>query len=147
MPTFCGKKHVSAVLVDAGPLIALLDRSDPNHDLCGTTLRSIHDPLVTVWPVFTEAMYLLRFSWDAQEALWEMLATEALRLLPLEDADMPRIRELMRKYRDLPMDLADAALVRVAEREKLRRIFTLDRRDFEVYRPSRLGRFSLLPSS
>ena len=43
------------------------------------------------------------------------------------------------------MDLADAALVRVAEREKLRRIFTLDRRDFEVYRPARLGRFSILP--
>jgi len=51
----------------------------------------------------------------------------------------------MRTYRDLPMDLADAALVRVAEREKLRRIFTLDRRDFEVYGPARLGRFSILP--
>jgi predicted nucleic acid-binding protein len=134
-----------AVLVDAGPLIALLDRSDPHHDLCGKTLRSIRDPLVTVWPVFTEAMYLLRFSWDAQEALWEMVEAEALRLLPLDEADLPRIRELMRKYRDLPMDLADAALVRIAERETLRRVFTLDRRDFEVYRPARLGRFSLLP--
>jgi predicted nucleic acid-binding protein len=56
------------------------------------------------------------------------------------------MRELMRKYRDLPMDLADAALVRVAERERLRRIFTLDRRDFQVYRPSRMGRFAVLPS-
>jgi predicted nucleic acid-binding protein len=70
----------------------------------------------------------------------------AVTLLPLDDQDIPRIRELMRKYRDLPMDLADAALVRVAEREKLRRVFTLDRRDFEVYRPARLGRFILLPS-
>jgi predicted nucleic acid-binding protein len=136
-----------AVLVDAGPLIALLDQSDPHHDVCGKTLRSIRDPLVTVWPVFTEAMYLLRFSWDGQEALWEMVATEAVRLLPVDEADIPRMRELMRKYRDLPMDLADAALVRVAERENLRRIFTLDRRDFLVYRPSRLGRFSLLPTS
>ncbi len=51
----------------------------------------------------------------------------------------------MRKYRDLPMDLADAALVRVAEREKLRRIFTLDHRDFAIYRPSRLGRFLIIP--
>jgi predicted nucleic acid-binding protein len=136
-----------AVLVDAGPLLALLDRSDPNHDRCGKTLRSIRDPLVTVWPVFTEAMYLLRFSWDAQEALWEMVEMEALRLLPMDDADMPRIRELMRKYRDLPMDLADAALVCVAEREKLRRIFTLDRRDFAVYRLERLGHFSVLPAS
>jgi predicted nucleic acid-binding protein len=136
-----------AVLVDAGPLIALLDRSDPNHDRCGKTLRSIRDPLATVWPVFTEAMYLLRFSWDAQEALWEMVEIEALRLLPVDDTDMPRMRALVRTYRDLPMDLADAALVRVAERDKLRRIFTLDRRDFGVYRPEGLGRFSLLPVS
>ncbi|MEO8053608.1 MAG: hypothetical protein ABI768_00540 [Acidobacteriota bacterium] len=51
----------------------------------------------------------------------------------------------MRKYRDLPMDLGDAALVRVAEREKLRRVFTLDRRDFSLYRPLRLGRFFIVP--
>jgi hypothetical protein len=90
-------------------------------------------------------MYLLRFFWDAQAALCEMLETEAVRLLPLDRTDIPRIKELMRKYRDHPMDLADAALVRVAEREKLRRIFTTDRRDFEVYRLSRVGRFSIMP--
>lgn len=134
-----------AILVDAGPLIALLDRSDPNHDICRTTLRTITDPLVTVWPVLTEAMYLLRPFQNGQEALWEMVEAEALDILPLDRADVPRMRDLMRKYKNLPMDLADAALVRVAEREKLRRIFTLDRRDFTVYRPARLGRFSILP--
>ena len=72
---------------------------------------------------------------------------EALRLLPMDDADMSRMRELMRKYGDLPMDLADVALVCVAEREKLRRIFTLDRRDFAVHRLERLGHFSVLPAS
>jgi len=55
------------------------------------------------------------------------------------------MRELMRKYRDLPMDLADAALVRVAEREKISRVFTIDRRDFELYRPRGIRRFTLLP--
>ena len=55
------------------------------------------------------------------------------------------MRELMRKYSDLPMDLADAALVRIAEREKCRKIFTLDRSDFSVYRPEKIGRFTLLP--
>jgi predicted nucleic acid-binding protein len=55
------------------------------------------------------------------------------------------MRELMRKYRDLPMDVADAALVAVAEREGITRVFTLDRRDFEVYRPAKIGRFSLVP--
>lgn len=134
-----------AVLVDAGPLVALLDRSDPHHGACVDTLRSIRDPLVTVWPAFTEAMYLLRVLWEAQDALWEMVESGALRILVLDEGDVSRMKELMRKYRDLPMDLADAALVRVAEREKLRRIFTLDRRDFQVYRPARVGRFSVLP--
>jgi hypothetical protein len=67
-------------------------------------------------------------------------------ILPLGVSDILRMRELMRKYRDLPMDLADAALVLVAERERLRRIFTIARRDFHIYRPLRIGRFVVLPS-
>ena len=134
-----------AVLVDTGPLVALLDRSDPYHLRCQESLSSLDDSLVTVWPVFTEAMYLLRAYWQAQDALWEMIESGAVQMISLGVDDIPRMRELMRKYRDLPMDLADAGLVRVAERERLRRIFTLDRRDFEVYRPSRIGRFTILP--
>ena len=90
-------------------------------------------------------MYLLASSWRAQEGLWDLLSAEALVLAPLDHTDAPRLRELMAKYRDLPMDLADAALVRVAERERLRRVFTLDRRHFGLYRPARLGRFEVLP--
>ncbi len=59
---------------------------------------------------------------------------------------MPRMRGLMEKYRDFPMDLADAALVRVAERESLFEIFTLDRRHFSIYRPGRRRRFSVVPA-
>lgn len=90
-------------------------------------------------------MYLLGFSWKAQDALWELLDTGALRLMLLDASDAPRMRELMSKYRDLPMDLADAALVRVAERERIRRVFTLDRRDFQVYRPAGLRGFVIVP--
>jgi predicted nucleic acid-binding protein len=90
-------------------------------------------------------MYLLNFSWRAQEALWEMLQRGVVILHSLEEADLIRMRELMKKYRDLPMDLADAALVAIAERERIRRIFTLDRRDFQIYRPAKVGRFSILP--
>ena len=75
-----------------------------------------------------------------------IIQREAIGILPLTVADAPRMRELMGKYRDLPMDLADAALVRVAERENIRRIFTLDRRDFSIYRPMGGGRFTILPS-
>ena len=134
-----------AVLVDAGPIVALLDRSDAEHRSIVSALKALRDPLVTVWPVVVEAMYLLAFSWQAQKALWEMLETGALRLLSLDTADAPRMKQLMEKYRDRPMDLADAALVRVAEREGLRRILTLDRTDFTVYRLARKGQFTLLP--
>ncbi|HEX3526494.1 MAG TPA: PIN domain-containing protein [Thermoanaerobaculia bacterium] len=134
-----------AVLVDTGPLVALLDRSDDHHGEVVKTLETIRDELVSVWPVLVEAMYLLSFSWQAQNALWEMFETGAVRLLALEESDFPPMKSLMEKYRDLPMDLADAALVRVAEREGIRRVLTLDRRDFHVYRLARKGFFTLLP--
>jgi hypothetical protein len=133
------------VLVDAGPLVALLDQSDLHHVACVKALRTVRDPLVTVWPAFTEAMYLLGSSWPGQKALWSRIETAALMLAPLDESDATRMRELMEKYRDLPMDLADAALVRIAEREDLTRIFTIDRRHFSVYRPGRRRRFSILP--
>lgn len=134
-----------AVLVDAGPLVALLDRSDHHHRAVAAALEQIEDRLVSVWPVLVEAMYLLSFDWRAQKALWEMLEIGAVELLPLEEADIPEMKSLMEKYRDLPMDVADAALVRVADREGIRRVLTLDQRDFNVYRLSRKGRFTLLP--
>jgi predicted nucleic acid-binding protein len=137
---------VPAVLVDAGPLVALVDQGDAHHAACVDALKAIQDPLITVWPAFAEAMYLLGFSWRAQSALWEMVEGEGIALASLGREDAPRMHVLMRKYRDLPMDLADAALVRVAEREKLPRIFTLDRRHFRVYRPTGISRFSILPS-
>jgi uncharacterized protein len=136
---------VSAVLVDTGPLVALLDRSDNHHDEVVAALRKVQDPLLSVWPVLVEAMYLLSFSWQAQKALWEIFETGTVALLPLGEEDIPPIKNLMEKYSDLPMDLADAALVRVAEREGLRRVLTLDQRDFSVYRLPRKGRFILLP--
>lgn len=92
-------------------------------------------------------MYLLRFSWKAQDALWEFVRRGALTFLALESSDVERMHELMAKYRDLPMDLADAALVAVAERERLRRIFTLDHKDFSVYRPARIGSFVIIPTA
>lgn len=134
-----------AVLVDAGPLVAFLDRGDEHHEVVVKTLRKITDPLVTVWPVVVEAMYLLSFSWRAQKALWEILETGTVQLLPLDDTDFSKMKGLMEKYEDLPMDLADAALVWVAEREGLRRVLTLDQRDFTVYRLPRKGVFTLLP--
>jgi len=134
------------ILVDAGPLIALIHEDDNEHERCRDAFATMDEPLGTVWPVVAEAMHLLSFSWRAQEALWDMMETGAVEILAIGIDDVPRMKELMRKYRDLPMDLADAALVRVAERERLRQIFTLDRRDFQIYKPSRISRFTIFPS-
>jgi len=82
-------------------------------------------------------MYPLNDLPAAQEALWEMLARKALERLPLGLVDLPRIGELLRKYADRPMDLADAALIRIAEREGTRKIFTVDKRDLAVLQDSR----------
>jgi hypothetical protein len=135
------------ILLDAGPLVALLHADDRHHRECKATLRSLDEPLGSVWPVITEAMYLLGFSWVAQDALWEFLDRDVVTILALDRRDLARMRELMRKYQDLPMDLADAALVRVAERERIHRIFTLDRRDFSLYRPEGMANFDILPGA
>ncbi|HSZ00202.1 MAG TPA: PIN domain-containing protein [Terriglobales bacterium] len=131
--------------MDAGPLVALVDADDQYHERCVSTLKSLQEPLATVWPPLTEAMYLLNDLPAAQDALWEMLVRKALQLLPLGLVDLPRIRELRRKYADRPMDLADAALIRIAEREGVRKIFTADKRDFAVYRIHGRIRPSIIP--
>jgi predicted nucleic acid-binding protein len=123
-------------LTDTGPLVALLNRNDPNHALCmgaGKTLPS--GPLVTTWPCFTEAMYLLDRAggFAGQEALWKLLEAARLVLYGSVSHELGRMAELMRKYRDLPMDLADASLIEAAEKVGTRQVFTLDRH-FHVYR-------------
>jgi predicted nucleic acid-binding protein len=133
------------ILADAGPLVALADRDDQHHGPCLASFRQIREPIGTVWPAVFEAIYLLADRLDHQDFVWQMLERGALQLLPVGLDDIPRIRELMRKYADQPMDLADAALIRVAEREGVRTIFTVDKRDFAVYRIHGRVRPHLIP--
>lgn len=122
------------ILIDAGPLVALVDADDQHHRKCVEALRGIREPLMTVWPALAEALYLLSDLPAGQEAIWEMLLRGAVGILPLDVEDVPRIRELMRKYRDREIDLADAALLRAGEREGTRKFFTVDHKDFSIYR-------------
>ncbi len=133
------------ILVDAGPLIALVDADDQHHRACAKNLGRIRESLGTVWPALTEAIYMLGDVPGGPSAVWQLIERGAVRLLPLDEGDIPRIRELMEKYADLPMDLADAALVRVAERDGLRTVYTVDRRDFMVYRLKGGRRLALIP--
>ena len=134
------------ILTDAGPLIALIDRSEADHVRCVSALARISLPLVTTWPVLTEAMYLLgeAAGWPGQEALWRLAERGDLLVVDVSPAARARMRALMEKYRDLPMDLADASLVALAEERGQTRVFTLDS-DFHVYRLPRGKTFTIVP--
>jgi uncharacterized protein len=133
------------ILMDTGPLVAFFDASDNYHRTCLDILKDLDGPLLTVWPVLTEAFCLLSFSWRAQDNLWEFLARGGVAIADLERSHMERCRALMGKYKDLPMDLADAALVAAAETKKIKSVFTLDQKDFSVYRPSHVKRLEMIP--
>jgi uncharacterized protein len=133
-------------LTDAGPLIALIDKADGDHARCVAALDDLDAPLVSTWPVFTEACYLLgdRVGWQGQDALWRLVLRDDLQLVEMSAAMRGRSRDLMAQYRDLPMDLADASLVALAESKRLRRVFTLDE-DFRVYRLPGRRSFEVVP--
>ena len=135
---------MSVVLVDAGALIAVLDPDDTHHPAAAEAFKGIREPLATVWPALTEAMHLLGETRQGPPALCDMVSDGVLGLLELDPPDLQRIKALMEKYRDVPMDFADAALECAAERNRLTRIVTFDRH-FRVYRLPRRGRFTVLP--
>jgi len=133
------------ILVDAGPLVALVDAGDQYHEDCLLAFQQIREPIGTVWPAMVEAMYFLSDLPMAQDRLWQMLEDGGYQILGLGQQDIPRIRALMRKYADRQMGLVDAALVAVAERDHIDTIFTVDRKDFSVYRFHGRGRFKIIP--
>lgn len=134
-------------LTDAGPLVALIDADEPDHEMCRTVLGRLQLPIVTTWPAFTEAMYLLARAGGpaGREALWRLVLTGRLDVVDLSRSAVERSAVLMRKYADLPMDLADATLVALAEERADRRVFTLDS-DFQVYRLHGRQRFEIVPT-
>ncbi len=133
------------ILLDTGPIVAFFDGSDDYHKSCVELLKGVNEPLITTWPVLTEAFYLLGFSWRAQDNLWEFIVRGGVEILSLDDKQQARCRQLMEKYADLPMDLADGTLVVLAESNRIKKIFTLDHKDFQIYKPTRIRRFTLLP--
>ena len=134
-------------LTDAGPLIAIIDADEPDHAACLEELDRIPLPLVTTWPAFTEAMYLLGRAGGShgQRALWRLVQSERLLLADLTRSVVERSARLMDRYADRPMDLADATLVAYAEERGHRTIFTLDA-DFQVYRLRGRQKFETIPA-
>lgn len=129
-----------AAIVDTGPLVAFLDRAERHHAWVREQVADLQAPLLVCEPVLAEAMYLLTSLAKAQEALWGLLENGALQLA-LHVADhLSSLHSLHRKYRDRPMSLADACIVRMAELYSHHAVLTLDS-DFAVYRKH--GRESL----
>lgn len=134
------------ILIDTGPIVAIFDKSDNCHNICFDLLKTIKVPLITTTAALTEAFYLLSFSWHTQNALWKFIIHGNLSIYDLDKSLLKMCHELMNKYHDLPMDFADASLVAVAEAEDIPTIFTLDHKDFKVYRTKHGRYFKLLPA-
>ena len=133
-------------LADASTLVALIDKNQPQSARCRATFSALSLPLVTTWPAFTEAMYLVQQigGWALQHNLWGYIEEGLLQIHPSPEVEQKRMKQLMEQYRDTPMDLADASLVTAAEALHLSPIFTLDS-DFYVYRINGTDTFAVVP--
>ena len=133
------------ILCDAGVLLCLVDRTQPQHKAYKNTVMRLAKPLVTTWSCLTEAMYLAlhRGGWQMQKQLGQLLLDKLLVVYNIQESDFSRLLALMEQYCDRPMDLADATLVLVAEKTGYRQILTLDA-DFLFYRIQNQGSFDII---
>ena len=121
------------ILIDTGPIVALLNRKDKHHNRVLEFSKNYHGGFITTWSVITEAMHLLRKSIQAQLNLLEWIHRGGIEILEIEKNDVERMITLTKKYSDLPMDLADCSLIIVAEKENIKEIISIDS-DYDVYR-------------
>jgi uncharacterized protein len=137
---------MNRVLADTGPFVAVLSPNDQFHEECVAALRLIDPPLYTCWPVLTEAAWLLRSDPGAVEALMLAGGAGLYKILTLGEEDAEGIAKILKQYRNLKAQLADAALVYLARREGIETVFTLDQRDFRIYRSAAGRVFRIIPS-
>ena len=135
------------LIVDTGPLVALGDSKDPDHDACLELLSTEAGPLLTTGMVIAEAAYLLarQVGTDGELALYADIASGLFTVELLTLGDWQRIAELVDRYRDLPLGGTDASVIALAERFGAERIATIDHRHFQIVRPAHRDTFTLLP--
>jgi predicted nucleic acid-binding protein len=125
------------IVVDTGPLVALFDPRDGAHAPCKSRLESFRAPLVTTLPVLTETFHILSPESQGSQQLRVFVERGGMGVHYSSESGLTRAFELMETYRDRPMDLADASVIVTAEAIGTRKVFTLDRNDFETYRIKR----------
>ncbi|MFH1077548.1 MAG: PIN domain-containing protein [Pseudomonadota bacterium] len=131
------------VLIDTGPWVALIDRSEGKHDKCAQWFRKFKGEIFSTEAVLTEVLYLVNFSISAQEAAVDFVLCGAFILVPFSLNSLEHNKKLMRKYSDLPMDYADATLVSLAQELNIANIVTFDTKHFSAYRFSKTKTFHL----
>ena len=134
------------VLIDTGVIVALLDRSERQHEACAKLIKTIESPLLTCEPVIAESCYLLRKLPGAPAAVIENVAAGIFQVSFQISTDTDGIRQRLRKYEDREIDLADACLIRMADQFGTGDILTLDK-DFEIYRWGKNKTFRIMPGS
>ena len=132
-------------IVDTGPWVALIDRSEGRHKICSQWLKNFSGRLCSTEAVLTEVLYLLNFSINAQSAALDFVIESVIDIIPLNIDSTRRCKNLMQKYSDLPMDYADATIVCLAMDTGIQNIVTFDQKDFSIYKFSRSKNFSLIP--
>jgi len=133
------------LLLDTGAFVALVDRDEEMHDDCVAALEQWTGPVVTTEAVLTETLYLVGPGCRAQKTCLEFILRGAFRLVPSSAKSLQRAAVLMERYRNVPMDFADATLVVLGEELETDRVFTLDRRGFSTYRRQRNRAFQIIP--
>jgi len=119
-------------ICDTGPLVAYLNRNDPYHSWAVALMKQVRSPMLTTEPVLTEVAYFLRADYVDVDPLFQLLERGVLRVELVVNAHWPRLRTLMARYHQ--MDLADASIVVLTERQTRCQVLTVDRKDFSVYR-------------
>ena len=126
-------------VIDAGPLIALFDKSDTYHQKAkhrlGEHRKHVHGKLITTWPIITEVTYILKahVHLEAQLDFLKWITIGGIEMFDLQKGHLSKIIELQKKYSDLPMDFADATLLIAAESLDINKVFSIDK-DFSIYR-------------
>jgi predicted nucleic acid-binding protein len=134
-------------LLDAGPLVALLHRDDAQHFRCRDQAAEITGPVLTCWSVLTEAAWLLRKLPDGLQRLLQTIVDRDIVGLDLDREALAWVVSVANQYHDLSPQLADLSLLYLAKQRGIHTLFTLDRRDFTVYRQTSGEPFRLLPET
>jgi len=134
---------MNTVIVDTGPIVALLNSSDAHHQWTRDILDTIEPPLVTCEAVVSEACFILHRISGGQDAVLELIERGVVSIVFSLKSELPVVRKLMDKYASVPMSLADACLVRMSELDSKVKVLTLDN-DFTIYRRNRRQNIPLL---